>query len=231
MNPKLAPLFALALLPGLLACGEEGPPSRSTSAQAATPQTRVGTGSYEPVSAARLDRGFTLGSSSAPVAVVEFSDFGCPYCAQFAQTTFRELREQYVEAGLVRWRYVPVSFGFAGGALMGAAGVCAADQGGTAGFWRAHEVLYSRQGALRGPDALERMLGWLADEGFDRQRLNACIRDPATAAVLERNNQLAGEWMVRGTPTFLINGAPMSGALPTAFFQKVLDTALDPSGL
>jgi protein-disulfide isomerase len=229
LNP--APLFALLLLPALWACGEEGPPLRGSSAQAATTQARGTAGSYAAPLAGRIDGGYRLGSPDAPVAVVEFSDFGCPYCGQFARSTFRELHDQYIDAGLVRWRYVPVSFGFAGGALMGAAAVCAAEQGGEDGFWRAHDVLYRHQSALRGPESLDRMLGWLAAEGLDRNRLDGCIRSPTTAAALERNNQLAGEWLVRGTPTFLINGTPMSGALPTEFFRKVIDTALNPSGL
>jgi protein-disulfide isomerase len=222
---RSAPFLALLfLLPALWACGEDGPPLRSAAAEAATPRDR-------PAADQRIDAGYRLGSPDAPIAVVEFSDFGCPYCGRFAQSTFKDIQKQYIDAGLVRWRYVPVSFGFAGGALMGAAAVCAADQRGEAGFWRAHDALYRRQAALRGPEALDRMLDWLAAEDLDRQRLSACMRQPGTAAILEANNQLAAEWMVRGTPTFLINGVPMSGALPTEFFQKVFDTVLDPSGL
>jgi len=181
--------------------------------------------------AGRVEVGYSLGSADAPVAVVEFSDFGCPYCGRFALSTLPELHRDYIEAGLVRWRYVPVSFGFAGGALMGAGAECAGRFGGDEGFWRAHEVLYRHQTALRGADAMERMLGYLSETGLDAERVEACIREPSTAAALEANNQAAQEWMVRGTPTFLVNGTPMSGALPTAFFRKVLDTALDPSGL
>jgi protein-disulfide isomerase len=231
MNRTLAPLFGLLLVTALLACGEDGPPLRNMSAEATTVQARPGAGGVDAPRAGAMDAGYRLGSPDAPVAVVEFSDFGCPYCGRFAQSTFRDLQQQYIDAGLVRWRYVPVSFGFAGGAAMGAAAVCAADQAGEDGFWRAHAVLYRHQAALRGPEAPARILEWLAAEGMDASRLTRCISDPATAAVLQRNNQLAAEWLVRGTPTFLINGVPMSGALPTEFFQKVLDTALDPSGL
>jgi protein-disulfide isomerase len=231
MIRKFAPLFALLLPPALWGCGDDGPTLRSVSAEAATTQAGQAVASYDAPRAGRMDAGYRLGSPDAPVAVVEFSDFGCPYCGRFAQSTFRDLHRQYIDAGLVRWRYVPVSFGFAGGAVMGAAAVCAAAQAGDEGFWRAHDVLYRHQAALRGPEALDRILEWLAGEGLDPQRLNACVRDPATAGILEANNQVAAEWLVRGTPTFLINGTPMSGALPTEFFQKVLDTALNPSGL
>lgn len=213
---RLGHRMALLLLPALLAC--EG--------QAA--QVR---GASSPDAAVQMDAGYRLGADDAPVAVVEFSDFGCPFCGRFALSTFTELQREYIEPGLVRWRYVPVSFGFAGGAVMGAAAVCAARIDGEDAFWRAHDVLYRHQGGLRGADVFERTLHYLGEAGLDRERLGDCIRDPETAAVLEANNRLAEEWFVRGTPTFLVNGAPMSGALPTEFFRKVLDTALDPSGL
>jgi protein-disulfide isomerase len=219
--------MALAFALGVVACDELGS-ELPGSAAVSTAQARQAVG---PRTVQAISVGYRLGSPDAPIAVVEFSDFGCPYCGRFAITTFPDLRREYLETGLVRWRYVPVSFGFAGGALMGAASECAGRQAGEDGFWRAHEVLYRHQGALRGEDALDRLLVWLAEEGLDADRLRACIRDPATAAALQANNRVAEEWFVRGTPTFLVNGAPMSGALPTDFFRKVLDTALDPSGL
>jgi protein-disulfide isomerase len=227
-------LLALFLAPVLLACGDNA--DRGSYAEAATAQgratpTRSGPPSVSSPLAGQIEVGYRRGSPDAPVAVVEFSDFGCPYCGRFAVGTFPALDQEYIEPGLVRWRYVPVSFGFAGGALMGAAAECAGRLVGEEAFWRAHDILYRHQAALRGADAQDRLLDWLAEGGLDRRRLEACIRDPATAATLDANNRVAEEWFVRGTPTFLVNGVPMSGAMPTEFFRKVLDTALDPSGL
>jgi protein-disulfide isomerase len=229
MRPMTRAL-ALLVVPFAAACGGESQPLGGSTAQAATAQARQAA-DYDAPRAGRIDAGYQLGSPDAPVAVVEFSDFGCPYCGQFALGTFPDLHREYIDAGLVRWRYIPVSFGFAGGALMGAAAECAGQAEGADGFWRAHDVLYRHQTALRGPEALDRMLAFLAEEGFDREQLNACIREPATVATLEANNRVAEEWMVRGTPSFLVNGTPMSGALPSDFFRIILDTTLDPSGL
>jgi protein-disulfide isomerase len=228
---RLTRLLVLCLFPTLWAC-DSG--SRSSDAEAATlqrPTRTAAPGAPSLLHAGRIEVGYRVGAADAPVVVVEFSDFGCPYCGRFAVGTFPELYREYIEAGLVRWRYIPVSFGFAGGALMGAAAECAGRLGGDDGFWMAHDVLYRHQAALRGADALDRMLGWLAEEGLDPVQVQACIRDPATASALQANNRVAEEWLVRGTPTFLVNGVPMSGALPTDFFRKILDTALDPSGL
>lgn len=181
--------------------------------------------------AAGVDVGHTLGDPDAPIAVVEFSDFGCPYCARFARETLPRLQQELIDEGLVRWRYVPVTFGFAGGERMALAAECAARQGGPEVFWEVHDLFYARQVALRGEDARPRILGWLADLGLDRDAVDRCMEEPATRALLERHNQAAGEWYVRGTPTFIVNGVPMSGAMPTEFFLQVFATMLDPSGL
>lgn len=180
---------------------------------------------------ASFDVGHVLGDPDAPVAVVEFSDFGCPYCARFARATLPQIRDELIDEGLVRWRYVPVTFGFAGGDVMGAAAECAAREGGSDTFWEVHDLFYSRQVALQGPDARARILDWLTELDLDRDAIDRCMDAPSTRALLTRHNQVAQEWYVRGTPTFLINGVPMSGAMPIEFFRKVFATALEPSGL
>ncbi|MDX1675279.1 MAG: thioredoxin domain-containing protein [Longimicrobiales bacterium] len=181
--------------------------------------------------AASIDLGFTRGPEDAAIAVVEFSDFGCPYCARFARATFPAIVREYIDRGTVRWRYVPVVFGFAGGELMGSAAVCAADLAGEPVFWDVHDLFYTRQQALRGPDARPRVLDWVAELGVDRDELDACIDAPETAELLRQHREAAIAWYVRGTPTFVVNGVPMSGAAPPQFFRKVFDTVLDPSGL
>lgn len=181
--------------------------------------------------AASIRVGHTMGDAGAPIAVVEFSDFGCPYCARFARGTLPRIRHELIDEGVVRWRYVPVTFGFAGGQVMGAAAACAAEQGGTDAFWRVHDLFYARQVALRGEDARARILDWLAELGLDPTTLDRCIDAPSTRALLDRHNEIAREWYVRGTPTFLVNGVPMSGALPFDYFRRVFGTVLDPSGL
>jgi protein-disulfide isomerase len=227
MQSLLRGVVAAVLVFGFAACGGDAPPAAAETTVVATARPAGGVGA----DTVGMRNGYRLGASDAPIVVVEFSDFGCPYCARFALATLPELRQHYIDAGLVRWRYVPVSFGFPGGALMGAAAECAGRMGGEEGFWEAHHILYRHQTALRGADALPRLLAAFREAGTDPDALERCLQDPGTAEALEANNRLAQEWLVRGTPTFLVNGVPMSGAMPTEYFRKVLDTALDPSGL
>jgi protein-disulfide isomerase len=231
--------FTLALglfVPAVGACDALDAPGAESRAGAAAPggaaSSSWSAGTVpDTIDGAAIDLGHTLGRPDAPIAVVEFSDFGCPYCARFARTTLPRIMQDYIDAGLVRWRYVPVIFGFAGGELMGAAAECAADQGGAEAFWRAHDLFYSRQTALRGEDARPRLLDWMAEQGLDRDRLDACIDAPATRERLQTHNLAAQGWFVRGTPSFVVNGVPMSGAMPYEFFRMVFATVLDPSGL
>lgn len=238
-----APLFLLALLVALAApagcdAADARDPAESdaagapASAEVADPTSRAAhSTAADTLDAVAIDVGHTMGDPDAPIAVVEFSDFGCPYCARFARETLPLIQQELIAEGLVRWRYVPVTFGFAGGERMAAAAECAARQRGSDVFWQVHDLFYARQVALRGEDARPRILAWLAELGVDRAALDRCMDAPATRALLERHNRAAGEWYVRGTPTFIVNGVPMSGAMPIEFFRQVFATMLDPSGL
>ena len=106
-----------------------------------------------------------------------------------------------------------------------------AELGGPGTFWRAHDLFYRHQAALRGSDARPRLLEYMTEMGLSADRVVACIEDPDTRRKVGENNRAAAEWYVRGTPTFVVNGVPMSGALPTEFFATIFETALDPSGL
>ena len=216
----------VALAGAVILLGAAAPACGSTDASAAGPAT-----DSLRQKAVSVQVGHTLGRPDAPIAVVEFSDFGCPYCARFARTTLPQIRDELIDEGIVRWRYVPVTFGFPGGELMGAAAECAAQQGGPDTFWEVHDLFYARQVALRSPDARPRLLDWLAELGLDRNALDRCIDDPTTKQLLESHNAASRQWLVRGTPTFIVNGVPMSGALPMEFFEQVFATMLDPSGL
>src|SRR5690606_24185800 len=82
--------------------------------------------------------GWVTGLDDAPVTVIEFSDFGCPFCAQFALDTYPTLHTEFVLAGQVRWIYVPFVIGrFPNGEGAALAGECAGEQG---RFWQMHDI-------------------------------------------------------------------------------------------
>ncbi len=231
------PVLLITVGLGLAGCrpasdAEAAEPAVTSAAKAPGPAAKGGA----PAQAASTVQepeapGHRVGRADAPIVVVEFSDFGCPYCARFARTTFPELRDDVVKSGMVRWRYVPVTFGFPGGRLMAAAAECAAEIGGEQAFWRMHDMLYRNQPLFREDDGPARLLAKVDSLGLERRRMETCLQSPTVAGRLQANNLAAQEWLVRGTPTFIINGVPTSGAMPTAFFHKMFSTLLDPGSL
>lgn len=167
------------------------------------------------------------GDAGGPkVTVVEFSDFGCPYCGAFERETFPVLRREYVETGRVRWRFVPFVLGmFPNGEEAMRAATCVAEQGDEA-FWKMHDVLFEKQDvwkASRDPDQMFR--SYAVVSGADGDAFSACFDDARSADRVTAANALAHEGGVRSTPTFFVGRQMIQGALPVEEFRKVLDAA------
>lgn len=161
------------------------------------------------------------------LTVVEFSDFGCPYCGVFERETFPALREEFVATGRVRWRFVPFVLGmFPNGLEAMRAATCAAEQGDDV-FWRMHDVLFAKQEvwkASRDPDQVFR--SYAVVSGADGDTFTACFDDARSADRATAANALARQGGVRSTPTFFIGRQMVQGALPVEEFRKVLEAAL-----
>ena len=168
--------------------------------------------------------GFLRGEAAAPVTVTEFSDFGCPYCAQFSLQNYPDLHRDYVATGQVSWRYVPFVIGsFPNGELAARASECAGEQ---ERFWEMHDALFERQRDWKStddPDAL--FAGIAAGLGLDAGRFGECWTSGRTDARTTIANGVAEELGVRATPTFFINGQRIEGAIPAAQFGQLLQWA------
>ncbi|HEY8483114.1 MAG TPA: thioredoxin domain-containing protein [Longimicrobiales bacterium] len=170
--------------------------------------------------------GHVRGSADAPVTVIEFSDFGCPYCGRFALETYPALEREYIRTGKVQWRYVTFVLGiFPNGEEAARAAECAAEQGEEA-FWRMHDLLYGRQGEWKtARDPEPRFVAYAKELGLDAQRFAACYREDRAGPRIDAGNRLARQAGVRATPTFFINGLRVQGALPVEQFRMILDQA------
>lgn len=166
--------------------------------------------------------GYDRGSPDAPVVVIEFADFGCPYCRSFTQSTYPALHQEFVKTGRVRWKYVPFVMGtFPNGAEAARAAECAAEQD---AFWPMHDLLFQRQREWkesRRPATL--FPGYAAALRLDQVRFATCYREDRGGARTERNNRLSLLLGIRATPSFLVNGRLVEGALPLEVFRQLLD--------
>ena len=160
-----------------------------------------------------------FGPEDAPVTIVEFIDFGCPFCGRHSRETIPQLRGEY-EATI---KYVifnfPISRLHPYAQQAAEAAECAYDQG---KYWEYHDILFQNQAA----QAEESLRMYAEDLGLDSDVFNACLDSGAkTQLVLDhvRDGQSYG---VSATPTFFINGRILVGALPFSSFQTLIDEAL-----
>ncbi len=168
------------------------------------------------------DLGFNEGNEdTAVVAVIEFSDFGCIFCANFHEESYPVLAEEFVETGDVWWKYIPITIGgFPNGDQAGLAGDCAGQLG---AFAPVRDRLYQeREAWMEAANPVGLLVEFATDAGLDAAEFQACMESEETAERLAENNQMSQEVGVRGTPTFVVQGYPVQGAPPLDNFQDVL---------
>ncbi len=157
------------------------------------------------------------GDTSAPVTVVVFSDFQCPFCKRGAARV-DELTQKYGRNVRVAFKHYPLPF-HEKAPRAAAAAIAAQNQG---RFWELHDRLFA-QGAALDDDAL---LGHARAIGLDIERFQRDLDDPATAVRVEADIAEAKKAGVQGTPTFFVNGERLVGAQPLDAFVPLVDRAL-----
>jgi len=153
------------------------------------------------------ERDHTRGPADAPVTLVEYGDFECPYCGR-AEDVVRELLSDFGDLRYV-WRHLPLNDVHPRAQLASEAAEAAAGQG---GFWEMHDLLFEHQDALR-PSDLE---GYARALGLDADRFAAELRSHAHAARVADDVDSADLSGVSGTPTFFVNGRRHHGAYDVA---------------
>jgi protein-disulfide isomerase len=225
LRSALIALMTIAGTAGTLAA------QQPDSARTGRPKAAAATPSRTRTDTARSPlAGRIRGSASAPVTVYEMSDFQCPYCREFALTTFPAIDSAYVATGRVRWAFVnfPLTSIHHNAVAAAEVGLCAAQQG---GFWRVHDLLYQHQDVwapLKEPAAF---FLTLADSAkLSKPALLACLQSPSTEDVVRADAQGASRSGASSTPTFYIEGGLLVGAQPLPVFRQVLDSILKVKG-
>ena len=169
-----------------------------------------------------------IGDPNAPVTIVEFSDFQCPFCRSFYSTTYQQIKENYVDKGLVRivYRDFPLDF-HAAARVSAMAAECADDQG---RFWDYHDKLFDEQ-AKGGNGTITygvaELKQWAADIGIDTGTFNACLDSQRHAAEVDADFEAGQRFGVSGTPSFIVNDRRLVGAQPYSTFEAVIEEALN----
>jgi protein-disulfide isomerase len=160
----------------------------------------------------------SIGDKKAPVTIVEFSDFQCPFCLRVVPT-LKKIRATYGDKVRIVWKDFPLTQIHAQAFKAGEAGHCAAEQG---KFWEYHDQLFGNQQALM-PDDLKK---YATAIGMDGARFNSCL-DTSKQAEVVRDSVAQGTRLgINSTPTVFVNGRRVSGAQPYEVFAAAIDEEL-----
>jgi protein-disulfide isomerase len=175
--------------------------------------------------------GPALGSADAPITIVEFSDYQCPFCRKHFTDTFAALKTGYIETGKVQYffRDFPLDSIHPYARKAAEAAHCAGDQG---KYWEMHDTMFTNQGALK-PDNLR---AFARDMQLDVQAFNACLESGKYAKAVATDVAAGSAAGVTGTPGFFIGktkkdgtilAIALIGAQPAAAFSQVIDRLIE----
>ncbi len=143
----------------------------------------------------------SLGSTDAPVTVVEFTDYQCPYCLRFVQQTFPKLKEEFIDTGKVRWVVRDLPLGFHKNARKAAqAAYCAGEQG---KLWEMRSILFTNAKKLEA----ENLPKYAQVIGLDTAAFDACLASERHLALIDQSVRDAGKVKITGTPTLVVGKA------------------------
>lgn len=151
-----------------------------------------------------------LGSADAPVTVVEYTDYQCPFCKRFTQTTFIHLKRDFIDTGKVRWvvRDMPLAF-HANARKAGQSVHCANEQG---KFWEMRDSLFLNSNKLGDAD----LKNHAQVLGLDVAAFNSCLASDRYLSEMDKDSAEAKRVQITGTPSFVVgksNGEKLSGKL------------------
>ena len=191
--------------------------------------TRAAQGPSKPTTARVSIKGkHTMGAADAPVTVVEFADYQCPFCLRFTKTTFPLLKKKYIDTGKVRWVALNLPLPFHKDARKAAqAAHCAGEQD---KFWEMRELLF------RNPQKLntENLPAHAETLSLEMTAFNECLQSDRHLAEIDQDAKDANAVRLTGTPSFIvgktasdvITGQVVVGAQPVRVFDAAIDKAI-----
>lgn len=168
---------------------------------------------------------YSIGDPTAPITIVEYTDFQCPFCSRHYQQTYPQIVEQYVEAGIVRYVFkdFPLNSIHPQAAKAAEAARCAGDQ---EAYLAMHDILFERQNEWSGKDPIAIFNGYAEEISLDRDSFKQCLSNGTYASAVDADLQEGIDLGVNGTPAFFINGYPVSGAQPFTLFEQAIEQLL-----
>lgn len=168
-----------------------------------------------------------LGNADAPVTIVEFSDFQCPFCRSFYSNTHPQIVKNYIDTGKVKFVYRDYPLAFHSAARLSAmAAECANEQG---KFWQYHDTVFeeqAKQGSGTISYGISELKQWAQDISLDTEQFNRCLDSEKYGDEVDKDFEAGQRAGVSGTPLFVINGTLIVGAQPYSTFEQAIEAAL-----
>ncbi len=160
------------------------------------------------------------GDKNAPVTIVEFSDYECPFCEKFYSETYSQIEKNYIKTGKVKFIYRDFPLGFHQNAQKAAeAAECAGEQG---KYYEMHNKLFEN-GVSGGTAGFKQ---YAKDLGLNQNKFNQCLDSGAMAQEVKKDLADGSKLGVSGTPAFFINSQEIVGAQPYAVFEQIIEAQL-----
>lgn len=169
-----------------------------------------------------LDHNPTRGPEFAPVTLIEYTDFQCPYCGR-SQATLEALRERYGKRIRFVFKNLPLPM-HQNSRPAAEAAMCAKDQG---KFWEMHDWLFANHTKL----GQENILKQAGEMGLDMEAFKKCIDDRTHSSEIDQDMEEASSFGITGTPGFVINGRLLTGAQPVENFESIINEELTRRGV
>ena len=226
-QPQVNRVRRLAALSLALACAPASNKRQGSESTSVTRAETTAVASRAPTDSniTRADLARIQGSSTAPVWVIEVSDFQCPYCKQWHDQTYPQFLNQYVKTGKVRLAYVNFPLGIHVHAFPAAeAAMCAAAQD---KFWPMHDALFATQAHWESLPSPSPVFDSLAQAtGVDMKRWRDCVSSGKMRPLIQADHDRAQRAGASATPSFMIGDKLLAGAIPLNELQQAIDSAM-----
>ncbi|OGQ44869.1 MAG: hypothetical protein A3H42_02615 [Deltaproteobacteria bacterium RIFCSPLOWO2_02_FULL_46_8] len=172
-----------------------------------------------PVTRVKVEKGDApaIGPNNAPITIIEFTDFQCPFCGR-ARPTVNQILETYKDKVQYALRDFPLAF-HQDAMPAHMAAHCAGEQG---KYWEYSKILFGNQTSLKS----DKLKEYSKQVGLDTKKFDECVASNKYAATIQKNIDEASKAGVTGTPSFFINGIMISGAQPFPKFKEIIDAEL-----
>jgi len=214
-------IFAALFVVSLFTGGFSGSNAGVTGAAVGAPTNPTPTPIPEPSNVqVSVDDDAVLGNKDAPVTMVEFSDYECPFCGRHFTETYPQIKKDYIDTGKAKlvFRDFPLSF-HQNAQKAAEAAECAGEQG---KYYEMHDKLYSNQQALD----IASLKIYAQQIGLNTAKFNDCLDSGKMAAEIKKDQTDGQSYGVQGTPAFFINGKLVSGAQPFSVFKQAIDAEI-----